>query len=115
MPLGARGQQASGRTNRDGTFRLTTFKNEDGALPGEYKIVVTKSEALSRPGGGGPVGEKEIREMMEKMTMPPKGKKGPAKAKSPIPVNYQSEAKTPLRAQVPPEGKVRVELKSSGT
>jgi hypothetical protein len=33
-------RQASGRIQPDGSFVLTTFKNSDGVVPGEYDIVV---------------------------------------------------------------------------
>jgi hypothetical protein len=36
------GRPATGTTNKDGEFRLSTLGNEDGALPGRYKVVVTK-------------------------------------------------------------------------
>ena len=36
------GRPATGQTDKTGTFRLTTG-NEDGARPGEYKVVVTKN------------------------------------------------------------------------
>src|SRR5262249_9934025 len=35
-----KGRSATGATQADGSFRLTTFKPEDGALPGEYKVTV---------------------------------------------------------------------------
>jgi hypothetical protein len=41
------GRSASGRTGADGTFKLTTFKTDDGALPGEYAITVSKSTATT--------------------------------------------------------------------
>src|SRR5262245_12374499 len=34
------GRAASGRTDQDGIFRLTTFRTDDGAVPGEYKVTV---------------------------------------------------------------------------
>jgi hypothetical protein len=33
-------RQASGRIQPDGSFVLTTFKNADGVVPGDYNIVV---------------------------------------------------------------------------
>ena len=38
------GRSASGRTGADGAFKLTTFKTDDGAIPGDYAITVSKSE-----------------------------------------------------------------------
>lgn len=33
---------ATGRTDAEGNFYLTTFEDDDGALPGEHKVVVIK-------------------------------------------------------------------------
>lgn len=43
-PAGTR-KGAFGRTAKDGTFKLITFKPGDGALPGKYKVMVSKFEA----------------------------------------------------------------------
>ncbi len=39
-PVDASGRRARGVIQSDGTFRLTTIENGDGALPGEYRIAV---------------------------------------------------------------------------
>lgn len=39
---------ASGRTNSDGEFALTTFRTDDGAIPGDYAVTIAKLEA--KPG-----------------------------------------------------------------
>jgi hypothetical protein len=41
LPKSAEGRQASGRLQPDGTFVLTTFKDADGVMPGEYDITVS--------------------------------------------------------------------------
>lgn len=41
---GSTGRAASGRTDAAGKYILTTEINGDGAIPGEYKIAVTKHE-----------------------------------------------------------------------
>ena len=38
------GQAASGVTNAEGKYKLTTEKANDGAVPGKYKISITKHE-----------------------------------------------------------------------
>jgi hypothetical protein len=43
---------ATGRTDATGTFKLTAFEPDDGAVPGEYKVAVTKSEVTVTGGGG---------------------------------------------------------------
>src|SRR5262245_4436516 len=40
VPAEEKGRAASGATQADGSFRLTTFKPDDGALPGDYKVMV---------------------------------------------------------------------------
>ena len=42
---------ATGRTDAMGTFKLTAFDPEDGAVPGEYKVAILKSEVTSTGGG----------------------------------------------------------------
>jgi hypothetical protein len=44
VPVNKKGQKATGTTNEDGTFELTTGRKK-GAFPGEYKIVITKKVA----------------------------------------------------------------------
>jgi hypothetical protein len=34
------GQNARGEIRTDGTFRLTTFKTDDGAVPGKHRVLV---------------------------------------------------------------------------
>ena len=36
---------ASGRTDADGNFYLTSFNDNDGALPGQHTVVVSKTES----------------------------------------------------------------------
>lgn len=43
-PNDASGRAASGRTDAQGVYNLTTEINGDGALPGGYKVSVTKHE-----------------------------------------------------------------------
>lgn len=40
------GRAASGTTGAEGKFKLTTEVNGDGALPGNYKVAVTKYEGV---------------------------------------------------------------------
>lgn len=43
------GRSASGNTDKDGNFKLTSVKTDDGASPGEYAVTISKEEAK---GGG---------------------------------------------------------------
>ena len=108
-PVGTEGQPASGRTAEDGTFRLNS-PNGEGAMPGDYKIVVTRSEAISFEGGQPPTDPKDINKLM--MGKMERGRGRPSPKQSPIPPMYTDVNKTPLRQRVPPDGKVLVELQS---
>lgn len=47
-PQSPEAKAATGTTDNSGTYKLTTFVNGDGAVPGSYKVTVTKF-----PGSGG--------------------------------------------------------------
>src|SRR5689334_2800937 len=48
--LPAKQTSARGSVRADGSFRLTTFKAEDGALPGDYKVMVLEVGRKTMPG-----------------------------------------------------------------
>jgi hypothetical protein len=58
---------AIGQTDATGTFTLTAFEPNDGAVPGEYKVSVTKSEVTVTGGGGS---DDSATTMKEKMLLP---------------------------------------------
>ena len=96
---------ATGLTDEEGAFQLQTFAPDDGALPGDYKVTVIKTEALAAP----PVAadpEKHKQWMMKMMFNRSKQKSRP----SPLPKDYADPATTPLRVHVPSQGQVRLEL-----
>jgi hypothetical protein len=43
---------AVGQTDAQGRFHLQTFDPQDGAVPGQFKIAVTKFEVIDLPNGG---------------------------------------------------------------
>src|SRR2546425_4092176 len=49
MPEDGGGRAASGMTDSEGNFLLTTYKENDGALRGKYRVLVSKSEAIEPP------------------------------------------------------------------
>jgi len=115
---------ANGLSGPDGTFKLSTYDSGDGALPGEYKIVVTMSEVESAEVAGGAANTPQsMTDMMRKhneMINPSKkgakGPTGPPKAKkSKIPESYTKQGTTPLKQNIPAGGPVKVELKSAGS
>jgi hypothetical protein len=78
---------AVGQTDSNGRFKLQTFEPDDGAVPGKFKIAVTKFEVIELPNGG-------IKENFF------------------LPGRYRDPAKSGLVATVPPEGAndLRIEL-----
>ena len=49
QPNAADGKAASGTTDDTGAYQLTTLVNGDGALPGSYKVTITKYPAGAAP------------------------------------------------------------------
>ena len=45
------GPAAQGKINSDGTFRLGTFKPDDGAIPGQATVRVNCRKDVTQPGG----------------------------------------------------------------
>ncbi len=70
---------AVGQTDKNGRFKLQTFEPADGAVPGKFKIAVTKFEVIDLPNGG-------IKENFF------------------LPGRYRDPATSGLSAVVPPEG-----------
>jgi hypothetical protein len=52
VPTGTGGQSATGLTDSAGKYALTTLTSGDGAVPGQYKVIVTKFEGAKDAGGG---------------------------------------------------------------
>jgi len=100
-----KGQTATGTTDKDGVFHLSTTKPSDGALPGEYKVTVTYSEGPvpSAPATGMKAAFEGLDKARKETRKPPKYS---------IPASYGNPEKTDLRQKVPPEGKVVLALKS---
>jgi hypothetical protein len=82
------GYAASGLTDADGRFELSTFAPDAGAVPGKYKVSVTKIEAPAS--AAGPEGGHD-----ESETPPPKDL---------LPAKYKDAAKSELTAEIPADG-----------
>lgn len=119
VPLGE-GRPAYGQADANGNFRLTTFKKDDGVLPGEYKVLVAEEgEEKPDPKTFTEEDKKQARMGMKpKSSMSPVGGSADKKTKKPglVPAIYSDLKKTPLRETVPPAGKIEIALtsKSSG-
>jgi hypothetical protein len=100
------GHPATALSDADGVFRLSTYQRQDGALPGRYKIIVTKNDALPPP----PEGQYGDAERVTKHYKAVKASRDPKR--SLLPAIYGDAQKTPLRCTVPPDGEVVLRLQS---
>ncbi|WP_417390167.1 hypothetical protein [Gimesia sp.] len=76
------GPSAQGKIDRNGSYEMGTFTDDDGVIPGDYKIMIT---ALTSPGGSG---------------LPEDAVDGNAGPESVIPEWYGDLEKSGLRATV---------------
>ena len=102
---GSGGRQAAGLTDAEGYFQLTTYRQEDGALPGAYRVVVAKTQGRAAPTDSDPSSEKRMRERYERAVRP--------HPKRLLPARYSDPAATPFRVTVPAEDLVTLELSSA--
>jgi hypothetical protein len=106
------GHDANGLTDDNGVFHLTTFNTNDGALPGSYKVTVTKGKA----GGDtsvtvNPSDQDSMRKAIQQgMVSGAQNRK--AAPKSELPVIYSKADTTTLKYQIPYDGKIEIEINS---
>lgn len=74
------GTAATGEIQPDGTFKLTTFRKDDGAVPGDYTVVV---QVFPDPESGGGLPGMEF-----------------GSEKPPIPERYMDATQTDLKATI---------------
>jgi hypothetical protein len=110
---------ASGVTNQDGRFRLTTFNTNDGALPGHYRVTVTQVESTFKNASDSSLAEDRPQvKMMDRNRnkSPDLQRKVAAERKknehSKLPAVYGDPKRTTLKWEVPTRGDVRLELDS---
>src|SRR6516165_10289687 len=114
VPVG-QGLPAGGITDEDGVFRLTTYRSEDGALPGEYRVTVALPPESTHP-------QPKPADRFELMSRDGRSPQGKAKAareakkfpkpKSVVPPIYSDPQKTPFKEVVPPTHDIKLELQS---
>jgi hypothetical protein len=107
MPDGSEGRPATGFTTPDGTFRLTTYKTDDGAAPGQYRVVIQKSEAAKDR-------DKAALSALERAKAHFEDNAAQQAAKPLLPQVYATFETTPLRCTVPATGVVTLDLKKDG-
>lgn len=84
IPAGEGGYGATGQIQSDGTFQLTSFKPNDGAAPGNYKVTI---QVFPDEESGG-----------EELGLP--GAEFGAGKKPPIPLGYSDPETTKLTALI---------------
>jgi hypothetical protein len=114
VPDGEKGIGAAGVTGTDGSFRLTTFSSGDGVLPGTYKVLV--SLPGSEDESGSQINPEDKKAMIDAMKQHMEKSKKPKPKKPSLPVTYSDPKKTTLKQVIPPpDGKVTLDLRSSGS
>ncbi len=101
------GRPASGFTASDGTFRLSTYKPDDGAPAGKYRVLIQKTEAAKDRGAAERAALERAKDKIEEKSRQ-KGRK-PA-----LPEAYAKFDTTPLRCSVPVTGTVSFDLHEGG-
>jgi hypothetical protein len=107
-----RGRPATGQTDAEGRFTLTTLEEGDGALPGDYRVLIGAPRNVPFVLDQLPPTRREYLELKEKSAKELKDKPPPFGAD--IAKIYADPEKTPLTQHVPPaEGTVRIALDAS--
>jgi len=91
-PDGAEGRAAAGTTDAQGKYQLTTLNANDGAKPGNYKVMISKMETS---GAGATMSQEEQTKYLEQHGSPP-----PTEIKNALPQQYAEATTTPLTATV---------------
>ncbi|GAB4138229.1 MAG: hypothetical protein Tsb009_06220 [Planctomycetaceae bacterium] len=86
--------QATGITDSEGRFRLTTYNSGDGAVPGDYTVTVSKYIA---PASGPPANESMEQAAARAKKKP---KKASAGGTSALPAHYADPSKSGLQYKV---------------
>jgi hypothetical protein len=110
---GSSGQPASGRTGSDGHARMTTYTTGDGAVPGVYEVLISKTEPAAATTTSPAAGDRDkLKSAMFAQMI--KASKPQKKTPGEIPASYGTVGKSGLRCTVPSESVVTFELRSTG-
>lgn len=107
------GRAASGRTDANGEFTLTTLEHGDGAMPGPYKVAVSKFEGAvdsSIPTNVDPNDPNSIDDVYSALDKSGAARKQ-SQAKNAIASKFANSAGSGLIAQVSESGENRFEFK----
>ena len=98
------GRDARGFTDGVGVFQLTTFKSNDGAMPGKYKVIVQPpAETVEGAAATTP-------EAAQKAAT--SGETKPQRPAVTIPSRYSQPDQTTLVQEIPAKGEILFDLKS---
>ncbi len=108
-PIGGHGQPARGITGSDGSFHVDTHVPDDGAWPGEYKVIISKHEVdpamFQQYDPSDPTAIQKMYAADAKARTKPR--------KHLVPAIYRDAEKTPLRWKVPDDNNKTLELTST--
>src|SRR5262245_52152236 len=107
---GAESRPATGRTDGDGVFTLSTYKPGDGVRPGDYKVVITPPQNVPLVSDRTDMSFEEAMALRQKGLQEMKNKPPPFGAG--IPARFRDLKQTPLRQKVPPDGPVSFDFQS---
>lgn len=105
VPQGS-GRDATGTTDANGKFTMSTYEPRDGALPGSYKVVITPFVAAE----ASPVGASSEDAMTAASAAAAKQKGKPTDTQ--MPQSYTRLDQTPLMQEVPPKSEIVIDIKS---
>ena len=92
---------ATGTTDAGGIYKLTTFAAGDGAVPGEYKVAITKFEGGAAPSGAASgSGGLASGELPDDYEAPEEGAEEPAAPENELPAKYADAETSGLTATV---------------
>jgi hypothetical protein len=113
FPESESGQVAAAATDADGKFAAAT-RGTPGCVPGAYAISVTKK--VTPPGAQeSPQADRAEFEGKKKGAPNPYATKGQAVPRNVLPPQYADPATSKIRIEVPPGGKVDLELALTST
>jgi hypothetical protein len=95
---------ASGMTQSDGSVSMTTYRQGDGVMPGEYKVCVSKRGGVSMPSSGmSVVADRSTVQYESRANGKIAGSRGPVEPQitQVVPEVYGNAENTPLRCVVP--------------
>ena len=94
-------ENAIGTTNSNGEYKLSTFRPSDGAVPGLYRVAVSKPTAAELATDTPPAGQIASGDLPDDYAPPVEAPTAQnSKAKSEIPEKYSNDKTSGLRATV---------------